>query len=214
LTTKKHYYWIDLLRFLSALLVLLVHYRTNFFVEYGLLPDTQKNIFTQIFFFITRLGEEPVIVFFVLSGFLVGGKAIQRIVDNKAEPTPYFTDRFVRIILPLLASSLLVIAVDLITDAQIPFKDIAGSILSLQGIITSSAHNSPLWSLSYEMWFYILIGSLMLISVSKGKKLIFSYIIFTLSIYVFLKLQTLYLLILLMGTVSFLIASPKIKFLT
>ena len=101
---------------------MLAHYRGHFFVEYGLLPDNQKNIYTQILYFLTRLGGEPVLVFFVISGFLVGGTSIKKILDNNVNTQSYFIDRSVRILLPLLASSVMVIIINLITKVQIPFK--------------------------------------------------------------------------------------------
>lgn len=65
---EKHFYWIDWLRFLSAMMVLLVHLRASSFVEYGSLPDNQKNLVFASFYAVTRLGSEAVIVFFVLKG--------------------------------------------------------------------------------------------------------------------------------------------------
>ena len=35
---KVHYYWLDLVRFTAAFLVLICHFRGAFFVEYTLLP--------------------------------------------------------------------------------------------------------------------------------------------------------------------------------
>ena len=40
---KVHYYWLDLVRFTAAFLVLICHFRGAFFVEYTLLPAEQKN---------------------------------------------------------------------------------------------------------------------------------------------------------------------------
>ena len=212
IATKKHFYWIDLFRFISAFLVLLTHYRGMFFVEYGLLPENQHHTFIQIFYLLTRFGEQPVIVFFVLSGFLVGGKAIENIFNNNVNLRSYFIDRFVRIFLPLIASSILVIIIDLITGASIPFFSIMGSFFSLQGVFTSVGHNPPLWSLSYEVWFYIMMGCIMAISVKKisSNKLILCFIILSLCIYFFTRLNATYLLIWFMGAFAYLLPRENI----
>jgi peptidoglycan/LPS O-acetylase OafA/YrhL len=202
---KKHYYWLDLLRFVAAFAVLAAHYRGSFFVEYGLLPDSQKNLFTTAIFFFTRLGEESVLFFFVLSGFLVGGKSIERILMNKVNLKSYMMDRVVRIMLPLIASVILTIIIDLITGQQIPYVDILGSIFSLQGIFTGTYNNSPLWSLSYEVWFYVFMGCIMaMCRVQHRKTLILSFLILTITILIFsLKLDAKYLFIWLMGAFAY-----------
>src|SRR5215813_13613142 len=65
---------LDLLRGWAALIVLLVHVRGASFVEFGSLPPDQKTILVVVLFGLTRIGHEAVLIFFVLSGFLVGGK--------------------------------------------------------------------------------------------------------------------------------------------
>lgn len=211
---KQHYYWLDLLRFVLALLVVMFHYRGFFFNEYCLLSDDEKNIFTQIFYFIGRLGNEPVIVFFVLSGFLVGGKALQRILNNDIDVKSFFIDRFTRIMLPLLATLLFMVVVAIILGTPIPFKDILGSLFSLQGILTGYGGNAPLWSLAYEVWFYIFIGCLMIICRGKNKKnILIAFFVLTICISIFTKLETRYLLIMFMGTFSFLLPRENIKYL-
>lgn len=97
---KKHYYWLDSLRFLTAFTVLLVHARASSFVEYGALVE--KNIYIAVGFAISRLGNEAVLVFFVLSGFFVGGKVIEKTLKGDFSLSQYAVDRSVRIFLPLI----------------------------------------------------------------------------------------------------------------
>ena len=114
---KKHYYWIDLIRFLAALLVVLGHLRQTSFVEYGLLPDSEKNIFIMFLYLILRIGHEAVLIFFVMSGFLVGGKALEKTMGGNFNVKDYSIDRAVRIMLPLIGALLLLIIVNLIVGA-------------------------------------------------------------------------------------------------
>ena len=65
-STKTHYYWLDVIRFLAAFAVMACHFRGAFFVEYSLLPQSSRNPITFSFFFITRLGFESVLIFFVI----------------------------------------------------------------------------------------------------------------------------------------------------
>ena len=51
---KVHYYWLDLVRFTAAFLVLICHFRGAFFVEYTLLPAEQKNPLIFAFYSLTR----------------------------------------------------------------------------------------------------------------------------------------------------------------
>lgn len=97
-----HYYWLDLLRFLAAFAVLGCHFRGALFVEYANLTHEYQNPVVFLFYFLTRFGFEAVLVFFVLSGFLVGGKVIQRLVEGSFKARDYAIDRFVRIMLPLI----------------------------------------------------------------------------------------------------------------
>jgi len=71
--TDPRYHWLDLFRFLSALTVVATHLREAVFVELAALPMEQKSAITAALFLLTRLGNEAVIGFFVLIGFLVGG---------------------------------------------------------------------------------------------------------------------------------------------
>jgi peptidoglycan/LPS O-acetylase OafA/YrhL len=67
---------LDLVRGLAAITVILVHVRLRSFVELGALAPSQQSWPVGMFFAATRLGQEAVLLFFVLSGFLVGGQII------------------------------------------------------------------------------------------------------------------------------------------
>ena len=98
--TKSHYYWLDALRFIAAFMVLLSHARNTFFPAYADLPAGQHNIFSMAFTMFCRMGHEAVIVFFVLSGFLVGGRGLERIQGGSMNVGSYAIDRFARICPP------------------------------------------------------------------------------------------------------------------
>lgn len=70
---KVNYPWLDLMRYVAALLVVLGHFRADFFVNYDQLPASQHGGITQIIYVLTSLGHSSVLIFFVLSGYLVGG---------------------------------------------------------------------------------------------------------------------------------------------
>lgn len=97
---KNHFYWLDALRFIAAFMVLFSHTRNDFFLPWGELPSEQHNPISFVFYFLGRLGHEAVIVFFVLSGFLVGGRGFERIQKGNFRIANYLIDRFSRIYPP------------------------------------------------------------------------------------------------------------------
>ena len=111
--------------------------------------------------FIFRFGQEAVLVFFLLSGFVIFASESQRANDLRG----YYLRRIRRIYPPLIAALLVSTYVawsNGILEAQFSATQLAGTLLSLQdisflkpGVITDPyLGNSPLWSLSYEVFFY------------------------------------------------------------
>lgn len=98
--TKQHFYWLDALRFIAAFMVLLSHARNTFFSAFGDLPADQQNIFSMAFTMFCRMGHEAVVIFFVLSGFLVGGRGVERMHNGTMNVGSYAIDRFSRIYPP------------------------------------------------------------------------------------------------------------------
>lgn len=137
---------------------MLSHARGFFFVDYGSLIVPDRTPLVAILFALTRLGEESVLVFFVISGFLVGGRSADKMINGQFRLEEYAIDRFVRIMLPLAAALALTGMVHFSITRSYDVGGLFGSLLSLQGIWFSPyGGNAPLWSLAYEVWFYIAI---------------------------------------------------------
>jgi peptidoglycan/LPS O-acetylase OafA/YrhL len=138
------------------------HLRGDAFVEYGALPVSQHGVLAALFFGLTRQGYEAVIVFFALSGFLVGGQVLSRVRNRKFQIRDYAIDRSTRILIPLIPACLFTAAIDLFVfghgDAV---GQLAGNMFGLNEIIVPTLQTNPvLWSLAYEIWFYIIAGTL------------------------------------------------------
>jgi peptidoglycan/LPS O-acetylase OafA/YrhL len=128
---------------------------------YGLHSLNLTPVWTKILF---AAGQEAVIVFFILSGFLV---RISLFRHPDLSFCKYLIKRFRRIYFPLVISmviSVLILAWKGILLDQLSGFDIIGNFLLLQdfGSVKPGTWfypflgNLPLWSLSYEWWFYLL----------------------------------------------------------
>jgi peptidoglycan/LPS O-acetylase OafA/YrhL len=139
-----------------------VHVRGGSFVEFSALPPEQRNTLVAVLFGLTRLGQEAVMVFFVLSGFLVGGQIIGRSRKGSFDLTTYAIDRCTRIFLPLIPACVLTAIVSSVVFGQsISLLQLAANMSGMNDIIAPTlGYNLPLWSLSYEIWFYIGGGAL------------------------------------------------------
>ena len=165
---RNHWPFLDLVRAGAALLVMLGHARGHFFPEYGAL--SAPGPLTKAFYLLTGLQHEGVVVFFLVSGFLVGGSAWASFADGRFEPLRYLANRFVRIymvLIPGLALTLAIHAVgtawfaDTRSFAALPAQPWSWAmglchLAALQGISCSVlVANAPLWSLSYEWLLYL-----------------------------------------------------------
>lgn len=165
---KEDFLWLDWLRFIAATLVVAGHLKANLFAPWNSLEETSKTLSTAIFYAITRLGTEGVTIFFVLSGFLVGGRLIERMKQGNLDLRRYAIDRFARIYVPLIPAIALTVGTAYYLKAPPTAWDITGNILSIQGVLASTLpFNGPLWSLTYEVWFYIGAGALTWLLVSR-----------------------------------------------
>lgn len=158
---SSHLPWLDWLRFFAAFMVLLVHARGLALPEYGALPPEQQKPWFAAFYLLTRMRREAVLLFFVLSGFLVGGRLIDRVVSGEFRAGDYALDRLTRIYIPLVPALVLSGVVAWFTHAPSGFMLFIGNMLGLQQVVTGVfGANDPLWTLAFEIWFYTLGGAL------------------------------------------------------
>ena len=99
----NRYVWLDLARGFSALLVCAGHLRNVALVDYGELPD--PGLFVKFLYLLTGLGHQAVMVFFVLSGFLVGGSVLK--AGSKFSVPTYAISRLTRLWIVLLPALIL-----------------------------------------------------------------------------------------------------------
>jgi len=171
---KKTYYWLDLMRGVAALAVMAGHIRTLTLTDYH---PGNSGVAGKLFYFATGFGHQAVVIFFVLSGFLIT-MSIHKAVNNGSwSPANYATDRLTRLWIVLLPALLLTLCFDrlgmlLFPDSiaytgqittlpdinpagKLGWATFAGNVFFLQKIRTEVfGTNSPLWSLSYEFWYY------------------------------------------------------------
>src|SRR5580704_17059432 len=105
-----HWPFLDLVRFGAALLVLFGHSRGLYFASIADVPDA--GIATRLFYLATGLQHEGVVLFFVVSGFLVGGSAWRNIEAGRFDARLYLINRFSRIYLVLIPALALVFILD------------------------------------------------------------------------------------------------------
>jgi len=165
--------WLDILRGASAIAVCANHLRAAVFVEYAKLEN--PLLWQKMFYFVTGFGGQSVLIFFVLSGYLVGGPVITK--PSRLNIRTYFISRLTRLWLVLIPALVMTAGIDTIIfsicpevmlghDANIlhsgPRTDytlnISTFLLNASFLQTIAApvfgSNSPLWSLSNEFWYY------------------------------------------------------------
>lgn len=173
----ERFVWLDLVRGASALIVCAGHLRAAILCKYGDL--TSPGIFQQLFYGVTGLGHQAVMVFFVLSGMFVGGTVLKS--GQEFSSLRYAITRLTRLWIVLLPALGMTFVVDSLTLRYAPavqdgtyyslwssgpkpdegYSTSLGTFLGnaafVQTILTPVfGTDTPLWSLAYEFWYYVL----------------------------------------------------------
>lgn len=172
-----HSMLISLLRGLAAMVVAAAHLRAQ--VYPGFAEVTKPPLLFQGIAFTAGFAYLAVIVFFVLSGWLVGGSFLNKLDADRAFRN-YMIDRVSRLWVVLVPTFLVVLlagaAVGVLDVARVSFATsepysvsaFFGNIIGLQTIIVPPfGGNFPLWSLANETWYYVLFPLLVLVFRSR-----------------------------------------------
>jgi peptidoglycan/LPS O-acetylase OafA/YrhL len=176
--TEKFSSFISGCRWVAALLVVISHMRLLLFAKQA----PHASLIERAFYSITSLGHVAVLLFFVLSGFLVGGITLRHCKTGRMDVKKYAIHRFSRIytvLIPALvvgwildaAGSSLFNASGLYSAssgyqfdslqqsvaAHLDGLTFLGNIVMLENIfVPLLGSNSPMWSIVYEWWYYCL----------------------------------------------------------
>lgn len=170
---------LSLLRGVAALEVAAGHLRSEIYPGLRSLQD--PTLTYQIFAFVTGFAHQAVVVFFLISGWLVGGSLLNRLHQPGALAN-YAIDRVTRLWTVLLPTLVLVLLVGLAMGAVQPgAPDLAptnhysassfvGNLLGLQTfLVPNFGGNYALWSLTYETWYYVQFPLLALVLFGHGR---------------------------------------------
>ncbi|PRY55602.1 peptidoglycan/LPS O-acetylase OafA/YrhL [Arcticibacter pallidicorallinus] len=147
---------LDSLRIVAALTVLVYHMYMHWLPTHGTTD------------MLAKYAHGGVVVFFVLSGYVIAYTTIQRNRGGRQYMLARFS-RLYSIVIPALAVTAFTELALLMTDPELSASMTRGAIvpryilsmfLSNEVWFLSAAPpiNGPLWSLSYEFWYYIIFG--------------------------------------------------------
>ncbi|QYF93084.1 acyltransferase [Massilia sp. PAMC28688] len=162
----NHSILIAVLRGLAAVEVAAAHLRAQVFP--GLKGMQDPALWYQALAFFTGFGHQAVVLFFLLSGWLVGGSFLNRLREPLSIKH-YAVDRVTRlwiVLIPAFVLSLIIAgmtnAVDLGAVSFAPGNEYSamafvGNLFGFQETaVPRFAGNFPLWSLANETWYYVL----------------------------------------------------------
>lgn len=170
---------LSLLRAVAALEVAAGHLRSEIYPGLRSLQD--PPLAYQVFAFVSGFAHQAVIVFFLISGWLVGGSLMNRLHQPRALAN-YAIDRVTRLWTVLLPTLVLILLVGLAIGAAQPgtvdlspandysAPSFVGNLLGLQTfLVPNFGGNYALWSLTYETWYYVQFPLLALVLFGHGR---------------------------------------------
>lgn len=159
-------------RAIAAIEVAAAHLRALFYP--GMRTIANPTLWYQGLAFFTGFGHQAVLMFFIISGWLVGGSMLDKWQQPHAL-AHYAVDRVTRlwtVLIPVFVLTLLLAlsegklvgtGIDYSSNNEFSALTFAGNLAGLQLIIVPNfGGNFALWSLSNETWYYLLFPLLIL----------------------------------------------------
>ena len=175
--------FVDAARWLAAVAVLFTHVAQSVLVPIGEIPPAYRGLLAYFTWFFYGFAHQAVVVFFVMSGFLVGGSVLSQASRGHRFLHGYMIDRTIRIYIVLAPTLFLTLVLDAlgrhwfastgiydlpIYSARSDAGVFLGNLLNLQDIfIPYFGTNSALWTLAHEYWYYVTFGMIG-VSLSSG----------------------------------------------
>jgi peptidoglycan/LPS O-acetylase OafA/YrhL len=174
--------FLDFSRWIAAFFVVFSHVRSIVLANY---PDvtSPSNVVVKAIYFAAGFGHISVVIFFVISGFLVGGRATLKGFEGRFSLLDYAVHRFARIYIVLVPALLIGLVwdhlgafvdnfglytytssfhwwmIDYPIIERLNMATFFGNLFMLQTIFVDPlGSNGPLWSLANEWWYYIVFG--------------------------------------------------------
>jgi len=174
--------FIDASRWIAAGLVVISHLRSIGFANYDAVSSHALPVIAM--YFLCSLGHAAVIVFFVISGYLVGGRTLMRALRAPVSLIEFASHRIARIYVVLAPALLIGFAFDWIglhlidraglytsqapwhiwsldydVSSRLTLWSLIGNLFMMQTIaVQPLGSNGALWSLANEWWYYVIFG--------------------------------------------------------
>jgi peptidoglycan/LPS O-acetylase OafA/YrhL len=182
---------LDCIRSVAASAVMWGHLRALFFMDFHEL--TRHNSLLQVVYFLTGFGHQAVMVFFVLSGFLISSSILRSQASGTWSWAEYAISRATRLYVVLIPGLLFGTLWDslgkslfassglyslpltnfngLVVQNALTAGNFFGNLFFLQTIACPTyGSNGPLWSISNEFWYYVLFPLGLLASLTWSKR--------------------------------------------
>lgn len=168
----------NLLRGIASLQVAAAHLRAEIYP--GLRGLEEPGIAYMALAFFTGFAHQAVMVFFLISGWLVGGSLLNKLGQPGALRS-YAIDRVTRLWTVLVPTLFIMLGIGLAIGSvtlepagfgaagEFSAGAFVGNLLGVQTILVDKfGGNYPLWSLANETWYYIQFPLLVLIFTGRG----------------------------------------------